>query len=66
MNGSHECPGPRCGKQIRDDMLACSRHWYQVSAKTRRRVWAAWRNGEGAGTDEHTAAIYQAVQEMTP
>lgn len=63
---SHECPGPGCKRRIPPHMLACKRHWYQVSADTRNRVWRAWANGAGAGSDEHWAAIEQAVTEMKP
>lgn len=62
---SHKCPGPLCTKDVSDEMLACSGHWYQVSAATRSAVWRAWSNGMGAGTPAHTAAISNAVSQMT-
>jgi hypothetical protein len=63
---THECPGPGCERRMPVHMLACKRHWYQVSAATRSRVWKAWANGAGAGTVEHTEAIFQAMAEMRP
>jgi hypothetical protein len=66
---SHKCPGPgevhSQGGVVPDDMLACSRHWYTVPRPLRNRVWAAWRDGDGAGTPEHNAAIRAAVAAMT-
>jgi hypothetical protein len=41
-------------------MLACRRHWYQVSRATRARVWEAYRTG----SEDHGDAILQAVAEM--
>jgi len=65
-DGGHECPGPGCKQSIPYHMLACRRHWYQVSPATRRRVWGTWAVGSGAGTPEHSEAIEQAVSEMRP
>jgi hypothetical protein len=47
-------------------MLACGRHWRQVTPATQRRVYAAWQRGAGAGSDEHMQAIDQAIAEMRP
>lgn len=63
---THKCPGPGCKRQVSGDMLACKRHWFQVSAGTRSRVWAAWKYGAGRGTPEHADAILAAIQEMRP
>ena len=64
---SHQCPGPRCKHDdVPDEMLACSGHWYQVPVATRKAVWRAWRNGDGAGTREHRAAITHAIATMRP
>lgn len=46
---------------VSSDMLACRSHWYSLPKALRNRVWAAWRNGEGAGSDEHNAAIEDAI-----
>ena len=62
----HTCPGPGCEAEIPYEMLACRRHWYQVSPATRKAVWAAWRNGRGAGSNAHMRAIEQAIGEMRP
>lgn len=40
---SHQCPGPGCTLAVSDDMLACRRHWFQVSKAIRDEVWSAWR-----------------------
>lgn len=66
MSRLHACPGPGCKREVEYDKLACPRHWYQVSAKTRRRVWDAWAGGAGAGSDEHADAIRAAAAEMKP
>ena len=66
MTTSHICPGPGCKRAVPSHMLACSRHWYQVSAPTRSWVYRAWANGAGAGSDDHMQAIDQAISEMKP
>jgi len=63
---NHTCPGPGCTASVPTHMLACRRHWYQVSPATRAWVWQAWANGAGAGTADHMAAIDQAITEMKP
>ncbi len=63
---THECPGPGCAKRVPAHMLACRRHWYQVSAATRSRVWNAWAGGRGEGSREHRDAMRAAIAEMTP
>jgi hypothetical protein len=69
MTAYHECPGPgevhSQGNRIPADMLACSRHWYQVPRPLRNRVWATWRDGEGAGSPEHIRAMADAIATMT-
>jgi hypothetical protein len=62
----HICPGPECEKEIPYEMLACSRHWYQVPKPLRSAVYHAWDNGNGAGSAEHTAAMDAAIRRMTP
>ncbi|HEY7007315.1 MAG TPA: hypothetical protein VH395_00155 [Jatrophihabitantaceae bacterium] len=57
---SHQCPGPGCTARVPQHMLACRRHWYQVSRATRARVWEAYRTG----SEDHGDAILQAVAEM--
>lgn len=42
-------------------MLACRAHWFSLPRGLRNRIWAAWKNGEGAGSDEHTAAVQEAM-----
>lgn len=57
----HECPADGCQKQVANDMLMCSGHWYKVPAHLRKAVWRAWDNGAGAGSDEHNRAITAAI-----
>jgi len=60
----HRCPGPDCTQDVPYDMLACSRHWYQVPKAIRAAVWRAWDRGKGAGSNAHTAAIHAAIRTM--
>lgn len=60
---THECPKDGCTRRVPHEQLACRNHWYRVSVTTRGRVNAAYR-GPGPGSDEHLAAIGQAVIEM--
>jgi hypothetical protein len=62
----HTCPGPGCTADVPPEMLACSRHWYQVPRQLRAAVWRAWADGAGAGTAAHTAAITAAIERMRP
>lgn len=62
----HTCPGPQCTAQIPYEMLACRRHWYQVTREIRSLVWRTWRGGAGAGSPEHANAIRLAVADMRP
>ena len=55
---NHECPGPGCTKSVPPHMLACKRHWYQVSPATRQWVARAWA--------DHMRALKQAISEMKP
>jgi hypothetical protein len=67
MSGSgHKCPGPDCDAEVPYEMLACSRHWYQVPRAIRAAVWRAWADGAGAGTEAHSAAIVAAIARMRP
>ncbi len=61
---SHECPGRGCKQRVTAHMLACRPHWYMIPAPLRAAVWAAWRDGAGAGSLEHTAAITAAVEAL--
>ena len=63
---THPCPGPECEAEVPYEMLACSRHWYQVSRTVRNAVYRAWRNGAGGGTEEHLAAMEAAIRQMRP
>ena len=58
----HECPRDGCTRQVPPHMLMCRADWYRVPKPLRDAVWAAWRNGAGAGSPEHTAAITAAIE----
>ena len=70
---SHKCPGPgevhSQGGIVDDDMLACSRHWYQADASTRNRVYRTWsarqREGTDAAVTAHLVACSEAVAQMS-
>ena len=67
MNHRHQCPGPGvsgagCTRQVAADKLMCPPDWRRVPKPLQNRVWAAWRNGEGAGSAEHARAIHDAVE----
>ncbi len=74
-NGTHRCPGPECSRRVPSNMLACSRHWFQVPREVRDEVWAAWRSLQrGAATPEeleaknerHGRAMAAAIPTMRP
>lgn len=58
---THTCPGPACSRTIPYERLACSIHWYQLPQALRGLIYRTWGNGKGAGSDEHTEALKQAV-----
>lgn len=58
---THTCPGPACIREIPYDRLACPMHWYQLPQALRSLIYRTWGNGKGAGSDEHTEALGQAV-----
>jgi hypothetical protein len=60
----HDCPATRCTREVRQEMLMCSSHWYMVPAALRTAVWNAWQNGAGAGSAQHTAAINAAIRSV--
>lgn len=37
-------------------MWGCSRHWYQLPAELRAKLWGAYAD-HGIGSDEHNAAL---------
>lgn len=49
---THRCPARRCTRQVSYDLLMCAPHWRMVPKPLQRAVWAAWRDGQGAGTVE--------------
>ena len=59
----HDCPGPACDvTDLPSEILACKRHWFQVTNATRARVWRTWTSGDG----DYLDARAQAISEMRP
>lgn len=58
---SHVCPALGCERNVPDHLLMCGPHWGRVPPALQRRVYAAYRRGQGLGTPElleaQTAAI---------
>lgn len=61
FDGTHECPAEACNSRVPYDQLACRKHWYKVSRKTRGLVNRTWK---AEMFDEHADAMAQAVREM--
>jgi hypothetical protein len=61
---SHLCPRDDCNQMVSDDMLACRTHWFSLPRGLRNAIWRTWRNGEGAGTVAHNAAVHAAIRAM--
>lgn len=59
---THLCPVKGCGKRVPLDQLMDKTHWYMVPKPLRNAVWAAWQDGEGAGSPQHDAAVDAAVR----
>lgn len=59
---SHECPVGTCQQRVSPAMLMCRSHWRMVSKPLQNAVYAAWDNGQGAGTLAHRAAILAAIR----
>ena len=58
---THQCPAPRCNRQVQEDRLACRTDWYRLPKDLRDRVWAAWYGG-GAGSPEHSEVVREAIE----
>lgn len=61
-DGTHQCPAKGCTARLPRNLLACSGHWYSVSAATRRLVNRLWR--DDPFSMEYLRAREQAVGEM--
>lgn len=67
MAHRHRCPGPGprgggCTSQVAGDKLMCGYCWRLVPKPLQRRVWAAYREGDGIGTPEHADAMRAAIE----
>ena len=60
---THKCPGPRCSGEadVPWFMLMCRADWYATPRPLRDAVWLTWRDGAGAGSAEHSAALRLAI-----
>lgn len=54
---THECPAPGCLRRVRNDMLACSRHYHALPQTLKRNLYRTWADGRGAGTPDHAQAM---------
>jgi hypothetical protein len=62
---AHHCPISTCtADNVADEKLMCYPHWKMVPKSLARPVYAAWDNGEGAGTPEHREACRAAVDHV--
>ena len=57
----HRCPIGDCTAQVSRERLMCPRHWQLVPAKLKRALRRVWRNGQGAGTRAHRAAVHACI-----
>jgi hypothetical protein len=57
-DGKHECPRPNCTARVRNDLLACRPHWFELPRDIRDRVWRAWTTGSVIA---HRAAVSDAI-----
>jgi hypothetical protein len=63
----HACPGPLCKGEadVAPHMLMCGRDWAALRRGAKpyaQAVWATWKNGAGAGSPAHTAAMQAAIR----
>jgi hypothetical protein len=47
----HECHYPECSLIVPPKMLACRRHWFQLPAFLRQKIWAAYVPGQEVRKD---------------
>jgi hypothetical protein len=55
------CPILGCGQQIDPSRLMCRSDWYRVPKDVRDQVWATWRSGQEAFSQEHQDAVLKAI-----
>lgn len=48
--GHHVCPARGCEVYVRDDTLACRKHWFQLPKALRQRIWDEYEFGQSAAT----------------
>lgn len=63
---SHSCPRKGCMRTVEPGHLACKRHWFALSDKTRDRLWASYNALKAGETDQasHQQLVREAVEEM--
>jgi len=62
MGSQHECPVDGCQISVPGYLLMCRSHWAMVPSQLGRAVYAAWKDGRGAGTAEHEEACRAAIE----
>lgn len=62
MAADHECPAPGCKRRVPYEMLACRVHYRLLPNPIRNRLYRTWRDGDGAGSPEHAAAIEACIE----
>jgi len=66
---SHECPRKGCTRSVSDQFLMCGPDWRLVPPALQRGVYAAYKRGQGLGSQELAAAqdaVIAAVNERNP
>jgi hypothetical protein len=61
MPDTHKCPAPGCALMIRNSLLACRPHWYQLSKPVREAIYAT--AGLPTLHKDRRAALAAAIEE---
>lgn len=59
---SHECPANGCDRTVGDSVLMCPGDWRRVPKPIQNAVYRAWKDGRGAGSPAHRAAMAAAIR----
>lgn len=61
LNGTHQCPHPKCSTIISNRFAFCRAHWYRVPRELRDQIWKSYLDGN-AGTRDHIDLIDRAAE----